>query len=869
MLTIRPMVAIVLSLLIICALPALAIEEHHTLVLLQTNTPAANQFLQANQGSLDIIASKPGHFVHIAAQSKDMDLLRSSGLTMEILEQDMEDRYARRLSASGKGVGFGIYHTYSENVAFQDSLHLLYPEVISEKWSLGKSHQGRDIWCFRVSANPEVDEDEPEILIDGLHHAREIMAAEFPIMFAEYLAENYGSDPEITWLLDNRELYVIPVVNPDGFTYNEQTAPNGGGMWRKNRRDNGDGTIGVDPNRNYPYYWGLDDSGSSPTPSSETYRGPSAGSEPEIQALMNFINSHNIVTHDSVHSYSNLTLYPWGYTSSDSPHNDIFVHMASEMTKFNGYAPGQPSDILYEVNGGANDWVYGETGEHGRIFSFTNEIGGYSDGFWPDESRRGELFAENIWPHIYLMRVAGSYISIHTPVTASTGKNILPGESGILDFTIENQSVGGPSSSMDITLQTDDAFVQFTSVTSSLGSIPAMGTTSLGAGALPFTVDSACPNGHLVNFTITVTMDSEDRHYPMSFMVGTPITIFSDDFESGLANWTTTGSWGSTSSQYHSASSSLTDSPSGDYSDQQSTSATLNGSFQAAKIGFWHKYDIEDGYDYGRVQISADNGAWITLVSYDGQQSSFEYVELDLAAYLGQELRFRFILETDYSVTRDGWYIDDVTLIGASIEQSPTTPLAISPAAGTTSNGEVTFIVENSFDPQGDALTYGFRLYNDALLTDLAASADNVIEEAEQTTWVTTLLDGTYYWRAYAGDGTYRSTLSDAISFEVQGTSGVGDILIGGPRLRVLDNVGSGNARLELSLPGSSDVSVAIYDARGARVRQLHSGNMPSGTTTMVWDGRDTQGRAAASGVYFVHMTTGSEALSGRVIVVR
>ncbi|MDP6669432.1 MAG: M14 family zinc carboxypeptidase, partial [Candidatus Krumholzibacteria bacterium] len=76
---------------------------------------------------------------------------------------------------------FGIYHTYSEAIAWMDSLHMLYPEVVSEKWSIGQSHQGNDLWCFRVSDNPEQDEVEPELLFDGLHHAREIMASEMPL----------------------------------------------------------------------------------------------------------------------------------------------------------------------------------------------------------------------------------------------------------------------------------------------------------------------------------------------------------------------------------------------------------------------------------------------------------------------------------------------------------------------------------------------------------------------------------------------------------------------------------------------------------------------------------------------------------------
>ncbi|MCP4090428.1 MAG: zinc carboxypeptidase, partial [Gammaproteobacteria bacterium] len=203
----------------------------------------------------------------------------------------------------------------------------------------------------------------------------------------------------------------------------------------------GDGTYGVDPNRNYPYEWG--GGGSSPYPGDDTYRGPSPGSEPCVQAMMNFVNSHELVTNNSVHTYSNLTLFPWGYTTGDTPDHDIFVAMGQAMTMYNGYEYGQPADLLYDVNGGTNDWVYGAQGEHQKCFSFTNEIGSYSDGFWPDDSRRQQLFDENIWPAVYLMQVAGIWIDASDEtVSGGNGDSYLdPGETANLSFVLTNNSV--------------------------------------------------------------------------------------------------------------------------------------------------------------------------------------------------------------------------------------------------------------------------------------------------------------------------------------------------------------------------------------------------------------------------------------------
>jgi len=260
---------------------------------------------------------------------------------------------------------------------------------------------------LRLSDNPETDEDgEPEVLFDALHHAREVMTSEMVLMLAEYLAEQYyAGDPEIVALLDENEIYLVPIVNPDGFLYNEQINPDGGGLWRKNRRDNGDGTWGVDLNRNYPYEWGCDE-GSSGDPGNDTYRGPSPGSEPEVQAMMNLIDDHDFVTRQSWHSSGNLTLYPWGYTIDDTPDEATFREMAAAMTQFNGYSPGQVGELLYPVCGGSFDWDYGGQDTHTKIFGFTNEIGGSSDGWWPPDSRRQPLFEENLWPALYMIAVS-------------------------------------------------------------------------------------------------------------------------------------------------------------------------------------------------------------------------------------------------------------------------------------------------------------------------------------------------------------------------------------------------------------------------------------------------------------------------------
>ena len=852
-------------LLTIClAVPVLA--GPHALVRVHFDGTDGARFLREHP-ELDVVQVKPGKAAEIIADAAAMEVLRASGLSLEIVHADLERHYAARVV--NKDTNFGGWHTYSENIAYLDSLRTEYPDLISAKWSIGQTHESRHIWAVRLSDNPDVDEaDEPEILLDTMHHAREIMSGEFGILWADYLCSNYGTDPVVTWLMDNRELYLVSIVNPDGVVYNETIAPGGGGLWRKNRRFNSPGVFGVDINRNYPYEWG--GSGSSPFPDSETYRGPSPASEPETQALMNFVDSHEFVTHQTLHTFSNVTIHPWGYTSAPSPDHDLFQHMGEVMTRFNGYAYGYVGDLLgYTVDGVTFDWTYaGAT--HPEIYAVSNEIGSGADGFWPSFDRRDALFADNVWPMLYLMMAAGSYADVQlVSATDPAGGLLEPGDGGRLTLAVENHGLTEAASGVQLTVSSDDPYVQFTDAQRSLGTIAAMGNLVVDP-PLAFTVDAACPEGRLVTVLVEVAQPGGPVVHTVSFMVGAPSQIFFDDFSAGTGNWSFAGGqWGLTSTAY-SPPSALTDSPSGDYGDYWSATATIDGDFYASELRFRHRYAIENGWDYGRVQVAANGGAWQTVANYTGNQSSWQLATLDLTAFAGQPLRVRFLLETDTYVTEDGWYLDDVALLGGgSLNETPPPPPLLAPADGAVLDGAVQLTVGNVTDPEGDPVTYGFRVYADPLLIQLVASVDGVAEGgAGETSWTTPALgQGDYYWRAYAADTAEWGALGETRSFTVGTTTPVDTVLIG-PRLLVLGQ-GADQAELQLTLPGSAEVSVKIYNARGQLVRDLYRGAMDAGSSRLVWDGRDGGGRQAASGVYLVRVSAGDELVNGRVVMVR
>jgi len=290
---------------------------------------------------LDHVHIKKGVFIDVIASRDQAAILTERGIIFDVLINNMSQYYTEKnVPEVNRDFDLGSMkgnYTFNEVIVKMDSLRSLFPGKVSIKDSIGHSVEGRTIWAFKVSDNPDQDESEPEILFTGLTHAREPLGMMNQFYFVEWLCENYNSDPVAEYLVNNREMWFIPVVNPDGYVYNESVAPNGGGMHRKNRRDTGCGVgtqRGIDLNRNYGYEWGADNSGSSPDPCNTTFRGDSAFSEPETQAVRDFILNHAFSNVLHYHSYSNVLIHPWGDGSlPNEPDLTTFREIGREMTK--------------------------------------------------------------------------------------------------------------------------------------------------------------------------------------------------------------------------------------------------------------------------------------------------------------------------------------------------------------------------------------------------------------------------------------------------------------------------------------------------------------------------------------------------------
>jgi murein tripeptide amidase MpaA len=284
-------------------------------------------------------------------------------------------------TANASDAAYQVYRKYDavpndgheQYTELYDRILATYPDITAER-VLGQTEWGRDIIAIQVSGNPTgADNGKPAVLYNALQHAREWLAGETCKRTLKYFTSQYGKDTQVTRLVNRRQLWFVCVSNPDGYEY---TFTPGNRLWRKNLHNNdSDPAItnidGVDPNRNFPTNWGLDDEGSSPDFDSETYRGDAAASEPETQAMLSLWNEVDFAFQKNDHTAAELILYPQGWQQyTPAADNPIFTALAGDDKKpaIAEFDPDLGAE-LYITNGDTLDTAYNRRG----IMAFTPE----------------------------------------------------------------------------------------------------------------------------------------------------------------------------------------------------------------------------------------------------------------------------------------------------------------------------------------------------------------------------------------------------------------------------------------------------------------------------------------------------------------
>jgi PKD repeat protein len=711
-----------LSLIIICLSWSANAQDYSRLKVFVTN----DQLIKlGNLGvTIDHGIRKEGSFFISDFSSAERAIMDQYEFDYEVLIEDVEQYYidilnhpekqesglknASCASTSGSGSNYanpatptnfnlgtmGGYLKYNEMLAELDAMVQQYPNLITAKAPISSfvTFENRPIYHVKISDNPNVNETEPKVLYTAIHHAREPMSLMETIFFMWYVLENYGTNEEITYLVNETQMFFVPCINPDGYVYNETTNPNGGGMWRKNRRNNGGGVYGVDLNRNYGYGWGT--TGTSTNTSNDTYCGTAPYSEPEVQAMRWLVQNHNFVTAFNAHTYARSILFPIGTTTAEfADHHDYFQAETNHMVQFNGYTP-MKSSLLYQASGDSDDYMYKMdigVGVKDTMFVHTPEVG---TAFWQPSSEIISTCKEMVFPNLILAHITRNYVVVKDtdPMNIST----LSG-----DFNHSANRLGRMSGPVTVSLQ---PLLNVASVGSPI--VYNMNLMQTQAGAISYSLNPTIQFGDQIKYIIKTDNGLWVKRDTIIKTFGA-YNLQVTENASVSSNWT--GNWNTTTSTFVSSPRCFTDSPSGNYVNNANTTYSyvptidLSNAY-AAKISFYAKWNIEADYDYVQFQVSTDGGStWIGQCGnytnagtsangsvqpnnqpvYDGIMTNWVLEEINLSDYLGQVIKVRFQLRSDNGTRKDGFYFDDFSIYYNN--QGP----AVTPTAQFTTAGSV------------------------------------------------------------------------------------------------------------------------------------------------------------------------------------
>jgi hypothetical protein len=628
---------------------------------------------------IEVIALNRDGTIDVVAEGRQVDYLLSLPYGVSIIgTPDMAS------AAVALDQDLDNYHTYAEMETELNSLAATYPSL-TDLTTIGTTIEGRNIYVLKISDNVTVDEAEPEVLYMGCHHARELMSVEIPLRFAKYLLENYTIDMQIQTYVNEREIFFAPMINPDGHVYVQNNhAGAWWTWWRKNRRPNPDTSVGVYLNPNYGYQCGFDNFGSSPTPSNDLYRGTAAFSEPETQAVRDFVNSRDFVMAFSYHSYGELLLYGPGWYFGYLPDHNVYLELGRELTSTNGYFDGNAVDgAIYLTNGDSDDWLYGEQTTKNKIFSFTPEVNTSAHGgFGPPDTEIQPTFDLLLPMNLTLLELAADPYQVVGPYRPS----LFPVDNTNDPNLIISWDSADP---MDPNQPVSYELIEYRN----LASTPQDGANAVSplwsfdtftqTGARFFEGTGSYYSGQVANNSATLTMSTLLR-------VQSPADVFT------------------------------------------------------AKV--W--YDIEVDWDYAYVEVSSDGGlTWATLPGdittntnpnganhgngITGSSGGWVDASFSLAAYDGEDIILRINYITDSAITNEGLYVD----IPGPVATSDNERVVVTGYTGGTSiivapnmPGDYTYQVR-ALDGDGD-----WSLWSNTESATINETATGIRDEALRTT---------------------------------------------------------------------------------------------------------------------------------------
>ena len=711
---------LVICFLMTSIITAQFVEERYQRAKIIYNSPQLFAQLETAGIPMDHGLKRTGVSIISVFSESELETARSLGAQVEILIEDVKAHYLEHGTSGPETLAtrnpvpcnddgtndivtpvnynngsMGGFLTYQEALDELDDMRSLFPNLITARapisdfeteglepagYNITPGIGGNNIFWVRISDNPDVaNEGEPQMLYTAIHHAREPASLQQLIFYMWYLLENYESDPEIQAIVDNTELVFVPVINPDGYLFNQFTDPNGGGFWRKNR-NNGNG---VDNNRNYDYHidgnpnngvWG--GPGASGNPNSEVFFGSGPFSEVENQAIKWLVEQNNFTAALNNHTFGQILFYPFGYADVATPEDDIYQTISSAMVSQNGFNALRDSPF----SGDSDDFMYGTVGTHNRIFAFTPEIG---NAFWPPQNQILDINRSMIFLNMQTAKMVNAFAQAQDNTPLFLGDVTNPA----ISYTINSLSINDNLSN-DFEVRIEGISANITSVGTPVTHNNLFAGDS-DTGNIILNLDDSIVPGEEIVFDIVVDGGALVERTRVTKFFGNTTVVFLDEGNSTTTNFVNQG-WGTTSQEFVSPSSSITDSPNGNYNPNQNETIRLANEIDlteatSASVRFYALWEIESGFVYAQFQISTNGGAtWepqcglFTTIGnqnqdngqplYQGNQPDWVLETIDLSEYLGESILARFQIVTDGIVNQDGFYFDDLEFSIASDE---------------------------------------------------------------------------------------------------------------------------------------------------------------------------------------------------------
>jgi len=628
--------------------------------------------------------------INLIVNSHELKSLKNNGIIHNIIIEDLEKYYSDQQRKNRKNANLVLsddfqlgsvqgFHTLEEIDDNMNRMASKYPQYLQEKQIIGKTWEERDItaYCFG-------NINKPEVLFTGLHHAREPIGATAILFFLWKLLELAESgDQQAEYLLQERSIWVIPMLNPDGWFFNYSRYPEGGGLWRKNRRVTSDSTFGVDINRNYgpEEFWNAQNNGSSIDPRNDLYRGPYHFSEPETQAIRDFMLERNFRLALNYHSHGNYLIYPYHALSRETADSLLFRALSRELSESNQFSFGTSTQtVRYAARGASDDWMYVKDGKSNKTIAITPEIGTIKDNFYPPPERISELIKD-----CFIM---------NWQICWSADINVRPydlyydyKQDAKSELVLKIRNIGLEEGDVQINLNSLDTLFNIESNKADI-----FADNSWQQKELRFKIGVNQPhnfiaNGEIYPFEVDIIHSGIHRRDTILVKLMCYDEIFLYHYKSQPAPeelWNM-GDWGIeySSDMNHFV---LSDSPQSYYQDSANNFMELIEPINLKNpslLEFTTRWNLEPNDDFAIMFISTDQGdEWISIKTdrmvkgsgrtqgrqdtsiygFHGNFTGWVTQRYDLSEFIGESILLRLGLISDRSAQYDGWYISDLVI---------------------------------------------------------------------------------------------------------------------------------------------------------------------------------------------------------------